>query len=185
MRSLGLLPTGVLSLKVTCTSCYRCCFTHQLGWCDLKLCSLVQIFEAVSTSAERNFLNNRTPISARFGHGAPRARPPTSERCSDFEHGISKSDFEVQCSIFEHRTSKSEFGLQCSIFWVKHRSSKSELGLQCSIFWVKHRTSKSEFGLQCSIFWVKHRTLKSEFGLQCSIFWVKHRSSKSEFGLQC
>ena len=43
----------------------------------------------------------------------PWARPPTSERCSDFEHGTSKSNFEVQCSMFEHRSSKLELGLQC------------------------------------------------------------------------
>ena len=55
-----------------------------------------------------------------------RVRPPTSERCSDFEHGTSKSDFEVQCSMFEHRTSKS--------FDLLGQASEFEVGVGTSTF---------------------------------------------------
>ena len=67
-----------------------------------------------------------------------RARRPTSERCSDFEHATSKSDFEDQCSIFEHRTSKSEFGLDFNV-----RSSGSNIEVRSRNFGPK---------LQCSVF---------------------------------
>ena len=81
MRSLGPPPHGQF-LKRFATQGYlcvshRCCLAHQLGKCDLWQSSLVQILEAVSTlsrfleavstSAERNFLHNRTPILARSG----------------------------------------------------------------------------------------------------------------------
>ena len=49
---------------------HRCCLTHQLGRSDLCQSGLVQIFGGcIHECRERNFLNNRTPISARFGHG--------------------------------------------------------------------------------------------------------------------
>ena len=48
---------------------HRCCLAHQLGMSDLCQSGLIQVLEAVSTSAKRFFLNSRTPICARFGHG--------------------------------------------------------------------------------------------------------------------
>ena len=49
---------------------HRCCLTHQLVRSDLCQSGLAQIFGGcIHECRERNFLNNRTPISARFGHG--------------------------------------------------------------------------------------------------------------------
>ena len=61
---------GVLPLKVTCVfhtvAALNIKFTGVI--CDREVWSW--FLEAVSTGAKRNFVNNRTPISARFGHGA-------------------------------------------------------------------------------------------------------------------
>ena len=73
MRSLGLLPManviGVLPLRVTCV--FLTDVALRINWvsvsCDRVVLS--KIAEDVSTSAERNFLNNRSPVSARFGQG--------------------------------------------------------------------------------------------------------------------
>ena len=73
MRSLGLLPMansiGVLPLRVTCVflTVAALRINGASVICDREVLS--KLLEAVSTSAERNFLNNRTPISARFGQG--------------------------------------------------------------------------------------------------------------------
>ena len=74
MRSLGLLPmansTGVLPLRVTCV--FLTVAALRNNWAG-AICNKVVLTKfcgaIVSTSAERNFLNNRTPISARFGNG--------------------------------------------------------------------------------------------------------------------
>ena len=69
MRSLGLLPMansiGVLPLRVTCV--FLTVAALRINWAGVSC--LVQFLEGVSTCAERNFLRNRTPISARFGQG--------------------------------------------------------------------------------------------------------------------
>ena len=69
MGSLGLLSMAnfidVLPLGVTCV--FLTVAALPINWAGVS--GLVQFLEAVSTSAERNFLNNRTPISARFGQG--------------------------------------------------------------------------------------------------------------------
>ena len=72
MRSLGLLPMansmGVLLLKVSWV--FLTVTASRINWagaiCDRVVWSR---FLEVSTSAQRNFLNNRTPFSARFGQG--------------------------------------------------------------------------------------------------------------------
>ena len=72
VRSLGLLhmtnSVGVLPLRVTCVFLtVDALRINRAGVvCDRVVSA--RFLEAVSTSAERNFLNNRTPISARFGH---------------------------------------------------------------------------------------------------------------------
>ena len=71
IKSLGLLPMansiGSLLLRVTCV--FFAAAALRIHWagviCDTVVWS--RFLEAVSTSAERNFLNNRTPISALFG----------------------------------------------------------------------------------------------------------------------
>ena len=72
LRSHGLLPMaisiGVLPLRVACV--FHTVAALRINWAGV-LCDRVvssRFSEAVSTSAERNFLNNRTPISAQFGH---------------------------------------------------------------------------------------------------------------------
>ena len=72
-RSLGFRPMasfmGVLRLKVTCV--FQAVAALLINWAGL-ICSRVvwsRFLEAVSTSTKRKFLNSRTPISARFGHG--------------------------------------------------------------------------------------------------------------------
>ena len=69
MRSLGLLPManamGVLPLRVTCVFLTVAALRINLA----GVSCLVQFWEGVSTSAQRNFLRNRTPISPRFGQG--------------------------------------------------------------------------------------------------------------------
>ena len=71
MRSLGLLPMansiGVLPLRVTCV--FLTVAALRINKAGVICATVVwsRFLEAVSTSAERNFLNNRTPISARFG----------------------------------------------------------------------------------------------------------------------
>ena len=72
-RSLGLRPMansmGVLPPKVTCV--FLTVAALRINWAGLICARVVwsRFLEAVSTSAKRKFLNNRTPISARFGHG--------------------------------------------------------------------------------------------------------------------
>ena len=72
-RSLGLRPMdssmGVLPLEVTCV--FVTVAALRINWAGVICAKVVRsrLWEAVSTSAKRNFLNNRTPISARFGHG--------------------------------------------------------------------------------------------------------------------
>ena len=60
---------GVLPLKVTCV--FLIVAALRINWAGViwDKVILFRFFDAVSTSAERNFLNDRTPISARFGHG--------------------------------------------------------------------------------------------------------------------
>ena len=73
MRSLGLLPmansTGVLPHRVTCA--FLTVATLSINWagvtCDRVVLS--NFLEALATSAGGNFLNIRTPISARFDQG--------------------------------------------------------------------------------------------------------------------
>ena len=73
MRSPGLLPManskGVLPLRVTCV--FLTVAALRINWegvtCDRVVLS--KFLETASTSAERNFLHNRTPISAGFGQG--------------------------------------------------------------------------------------------------------------------
>ena len=72
-RSLGLCPMassmGVLPLKVSCE--FLAVALLRINW-EGVICARVvwsRFLEAVSTNAKRNFLNSRTPISARFGHG--------------------------------------------------------------------------------------------------------------------
>ena len=59
----------VSPLKLTCV--FLIVAALRINWDGVIWDKLVlsRFFEAVSTSAQRNFLNNRTPISARFGHG--------------------------------------------------------------------------------------------------------------------
>ena len=72
-RSPGLRPVassmGVLPLEVTCV--FLTVAALRLNWAGVICARVVwsRFLEAVSTSVKRNFLNNRTPISARFGHG--------------------------------------------------------------------------------------------------------------------
>ena len=73
MKSLCLLPMadsiGVLPLRVTCV--FLTVAALRINWAGV-ICDRVVwsgFLEAVSTSAERNFLNDRTPIPARFGQG--------------------------------------------------------------------------------------------------------------------
>ena len=72
--SLGLRPlaksTGVSPLEITCV--FLTVAALRINWGGLIHDRVVwsRVFlEAVSTSAKRNFLNNRTPISAQFGQG--------------------------------------------------------------------------------------------------------------------
>ena len=60
---------GVLPLKVIWV--FHTVGALRINWAGVICARVVwsRFFEAVSTSAKRNFLNNRTPISARFGHG--------------------------------------------------------------------------------------------------------------------
>ena len=73
MRSLGLLPMasskGVLPHKVTWV--FVTVTALRINWAGViwDRVDSSRLLEAVSTSAERNFLNNRTPISPRFGQG--------------------------------------------------------------------------------------------------------------------
>ena len=73
MRSLGLHEManskGVLPLRVTCV--FLTVAALRINWAGVIFARVVwpKFSEAVSTSAEWNFLNNRTPISARFGQG--------------------------------------------------------------------------------------------------------------------
>ena len=70
-RSLALRPIdnaiGVFQLKVTCV--FLTVAALRIRWagviCDRVVWST--FLDAVSTSAKRNFLNNRTPNSAQFG----------------------------------------------------------------------------------------------------------------------
>ena len=74
MRSIVLRPVansmGVLPLQVTCV--FLTVAALQINWAGV-ICAKVVVWsrflEAVSTSAEKKVLNNRTPISGRFGHG--------------------------------------------------------------------------------------------------------------------
>ena len=72
-RSLGLRrmanSMGVLPLEVTCV--FLTVAPLRINWAGVICASVVwsRFLEAVSTSVKRYFLNNRTPISARFGHG--------------------------------------------------------------------------------------------------------------------
>ena len=76
----------VCTASFSISSFKRACLVHvdvsfsgfmEAGSSELPVCfrsdlcqsGLVHFFEAISTSAERNFLNNRTPISARSGQG--------------------------------------------------------------------------------------------------------------------
>ena len=60
---------GVLPLKVSCVLLTVAAL--RINWGGVICARVVwsRFLEAASTSAERNFLNNRTPISARFGQG--------------------------------------------------------------------------------------------------------------------
>ena len=72
-RSIGLRPIansmGVLPLEVT--GVFLTVAALRNNWAGVICARVVlsKFLEAVSTSAKRNFLNRRTPISARFGHG--------------------------------------------------------------------------------------------------------------------
>ena len=72
-RSLGLRPMansiGVLQLEVI--GVLLTVAALRIKWSGVIGARVVRslFFEAVSASAKRNFLNGRTPISARFGHG--------------------------------------------------------------------------------------------------------------------
>ena len=60
---------AVLPLKVTCV--FLTAAAVRINWAGVICASVVwsRFLEVVSTSATRNFLNSRTPISALFGHG--------------------------------------------------------------------------------------------------------------------
>ena len=49
-----------------------------------------------------------------FQKKTPRARPPTSERCSKFEHGSPTSKFNVRCSTIELRSRSWDFIVRSS-----------------------------------------------------------------------
>ena len=57
------------STEVTCA--FLTVAALRINWARVICARVVwsRFSEAVSTRAKRNFLNNRTPISARFGHG--------------------------------------------------------------------------------------------------------------------
>ena len=72
-RSLGLRPVansmGVLPLQVIWV--FLTVAALRINWAGVICARVVwsRFFDALSTSDKRNFLNSRTPISARFGHG--------------------------------------------------------------------------------------------------------------------
>ena len=60
---------GRLATEVTCV--FLTVAALRINWAEVICARVVwsRFLEAVSTSAKRNFLNNRTPNSALFGHG--------------------------------------------------------------------------------------------------------------------
>ena len=63
------IPWASYPLKVTCV--FNTVAALRINWAGVICARVVwsRSLEPVSTSVKRNFLNNRTPISARFGHG--------------------------------------------------------------------------------------------------------------------
>ena len=85
-RSLGLRhmanSTCILPLEVTCV--FLTVAALRINWAGLICARVVwsRFLEAASTSAKRNFLNNRPPISARFG------RPKSMRPCRKSLHVV-------------------------------------------------------------------------------------------------
>ena len=73
LKSIGLLPMAN-SIGVFANQSCLCLFTVaalRINWAGVIYDRVVlsEFLEAASASAVRNLLNNRTPISARFGQG--------------------------------------------------------------------------------------------------------------------
>ena len=70
-------------MDVSCSGFMEAGSSELLVCFRSDLCrGLVQFFDAISTSAERNFLNNRTPISARSGQGVCGPVGSVSSNCA-------------------------------------------------------------------------------------------------------
>ena len=100
MRSLGLLPC--LIPQVFCHSevpVFLTVAALRINWagviCDRVIWS--RFLEAVSTRADRNFLNSRTPISARFGQGVcgPAGKPLYIKHSMECLHAMTMVEGQV------------------------------------------------------------------------------------------